>query len=131
MADTATYRTIWRWHFYAGLFVLPFVLLLSVSGSIYLFKPQIDRWEERDYRGLSLEGAVSADRQLEAAEAAFPDGSFNHYRLPEEPGDAAMVQMGLPDGSLSEVFVSPQGQVLGTLDPAERISNAVSRFHGS
>jgi len=131
VADTATYRTIWRWHFYAGLFVLPFVLLLSVSGSIYLFKPQIDRWEERDYRGLSLEGAVSADRQLEAAEAAFPDGSFNHYRLPEEPGDAAMVQMGLPDGSLSEVFVSPQGQVLGTLDPAERISNAVSRFHGS
>ena len=131
MADTATYRTIWRWHFYAGLFVLPFVLLLSVSGAIYLFKPQIDRWEERDYRGLSLEGAVSADRQLEAAEAAFPDGSFNHYRLPEEPGDAAMVQMGLPDGSLSEVFVSPQGQVLGTLDPAERISNAVSRFHGS
>ena len=131
MADTATYRTIWRWHFYAGLFVLPFVLLLSVSGSIYLFKPQIDRWEERDYRGLSLEGAVSADRQLEAAEAAFPDGSFNHYRLPEEPGDAAMVQMGLPDGSLNEVFVSPQGQVLGTLDPAERISNAVSRFHGS
>jgi uncharacterized iron-regulated membrane protein len=131
MADTATYRTIWRWHFYAGLFVLPFVLLLSVSGSIYLFKPQIDRWEERDYRGLSLEGAVSADRQLEAAEAAFPDGSFNHYRLPEEPGDAAMVQMGLPDGSLSEVFVSPQGQVLGTLDPVKRISNTVSRFHGS
>ena len=74
---------------------------------------------------------MSADRQLEAAEAAFPDGSFNHYRLPEEPGDAAMVQMGLPDGSLSEVFVSPQGQVLGTLDPAERISNTVSRFHGS
>ncbi len=131
MADTATYRTIWRWHFYAGLFVLPFVLLLSVSGSIYLFKPQIDRWEERDYRGLSLEGAVSADRQLEAAEAAFPDASFNHYRLPEEPGDAAMVQMGLPDGSLTEVFVSPQGKVLGTLDPAERISNTVSRFHGS
>ncbi|NCP18959.1 MAG: PepSY domain-containing protein [Erythrobacter sp.] len=131
MADTATYRTIWRWHFYAGLFVLPFVMLLSVSGAIYLFKPQIDRWEERDYRGLSLEGAVSADRQLHAAKAGFPDASFNHYRLPEEPGDAAMVQMGLPDGSLAEVFVSPQGQVLGTLDPAERISNVVSRFHGS
>ena len=42
-----------------------------------------------------------------------------------------MVQMGMPDGSLTEVFVSPQGQVLGSLDPAERISNVVSRFHGS
>lgn len=131
MADTATYRTIWRWHFYAGLFVLPFVLLLSVSGSIYLFKPQIDRWEERDYRGLSLEGAVSADRQLEAVKTAFPGGSFNHYRLPEHPGDAAMVQMTLPDGALREIYVSPQGQVLGTLDPAQRISNTISRFHGS
>ncbi|WP_226663087.1 PepSY-associated TM helix domain-containing protein [Alteriqipengyuania lutimaris] len=131
MADTATYRTIWRWHFYAGLFVLPFVLLLSVSGAIYLFKPQIDRWEERDYRGLSLEGAVSADRQLEAVKTAFPGGSFNHYRLPEHPGDAAMVQTTLPDGALSEVFVSPQGEVLGTLDPAKRISNTISRFHGS
>ncbi len=131
MADTATYRTIWRWHFYAGLFVLPFVLLLSISGAIYLFKPQIDRWEERDFRGLSLEGAVSADRQLEVAKAAFPAGSFNHYRLPERSGDAAMVQLALPDGALSEVYVSPQGEVLGTLDPAERISNLVSRFHGS
>lgn len=131
MADTATYRTIWRWHFYAGLFVLPFVLLLSISGAIYLFKPQIDRWEERDYRGLSLESAVSADRQMAAAKEAFPAGSFNHYRLPERPGDAAMVQLALPDGALSEVYVSPQGQVLGTLDPAERISNTVSRFHGS
>lgn len=131
MADTATYRTIWRWHFYAGLFVLPFVLLLSISGAIYLFKPQIDRWEERDFRGLSLEGAVSADRQLEAAKAAFPAGSFNHYRLPERTGDAAMVQLALPDGALSEVYVSPQGEVLGTWDPAERTSNIVSRFHGS
>lgn len=131
MADTATYRTIWRWHFYAGLFVLPFVLLLSVSGAIYLFKPQIDQWEERDYRGLSLEGAVSADRQLEVVKTAFPGGSFNHYRLPERPGDAAMVQMTLPDGAPAEIYVSPQGQVLGTLDPAQRISNTISRFHGS
>ena len=107
------------------------VRMLSVSGAIYLFKPQIDRWEERDYRGLSLEAAVSADRQLEAAKAAYPAGSFNHYRLPERPGDAAMVQLALPDDALSEVYVSPQGKVLGTLEPAERISNTVSRFHGS
>ena len=28
----AIYATIWRWHFYAGLFVIPFVLLLAVTG---------------------------------------------------------------------------------------------------
>ncbi|GAB4424056.1 MAG: hypothetical protein OHK0015_02390 [Chloroflexi bacterium OHK40] len=36
------YRLIWRWHFYAGLFVVPFRLILAVTSIIYLFKPQID-----------------------------------------------------------------------------------------
>ena len=79
----AAYRTIWRWHFYAGLFVLPFILILSVTGAIYLFKPQIDRWEERVYQGLSQSNAVSPDRQLAAALAASPGVRFNYCRLPE------------------------------------------------
>lgn len=131
MADTALYRTLWRWHFYAGLFVLPFVLVLSVTGAIYLFKPQIDRWEERAFVGLETEGAVSADRQLEAALAANPGSRFNHYRLPRAPGDAAMLQLALADGRLAEVYVSPQGKVLGSLDPESRISPTIGKFHGS
>jgi uncharacterized iron-regulated membrane protein len=39
----AFYRMIWRWHFYAGLLVMPMVLILSLTGAMYLFKPQIDR----------------------------------------------------------------------------------------
>lgn len=36
------YRSVWRWHFYAGLFVIPFMMVLAITGSIYLFKPQLD-----------------------------------------------------------------------------------------
>lgn len=39
------YRTVWRWHFYAGLLVLPLVILLSLSGALFLFKPQVERWK--------------------------------------------------------------------------------------
>jgi uncharacterized iron-regulated membrane protein len=127
----ALFNTIWRWHFYAGLFVLPFILILSVTGAIYLFKPQIDRWEEGSYRGLSVEKSVSPDAQLRAALTAYPDSRFNHYRLPEHPGDAAMLQLALPDGDLAEVYVSPQGKLLGTLYPDERISTVVSTIHGT
>jgi len=31
------YRAIWRWHFYAGLFALPFLILLEVARRA--FKP--------------------------------------------------------------------------------------------
>ena len=33
------YNLAWRWHFYAGLFVAPFMILLAITGIIYLFKP--------------------------------------------------------------------------------------------
>jgi uncharacterized iron-regulated membrane protein len=134
--DAATraslYRTIWRWHFYAGLFVLPFILILSLTGAIYLFKPQIDRWEERDFRGLSIESAVSANAQLEAALKAHPGAQFHSYRLPEHSGDAAMIHLALGDGqSMRDVYVSPQGKVLGSIDPEASISSTVARIHGS
>ncbi len=127
----ALYRTIWRWHFYAGLFVLPFILILSVTGSIYLFKPQIDRWEERAYHGLPTTNVVSPDQQLGSVMTTFPTGRFNHYRLPERPGDAAMVQMVFFDGAKLDIFVSPQGKVLGGRDPDTKFTETISRIHGS
>ncbi|MGY2735984.1 PepSY domain-containing protein [Sphingomonas sp. UYP23] len=87
------YRWVWRWHFYAGLFVLPFILILSVTGSIYLFKPQVEQWKERAFSGLGTQGAVSPDRQVSAALTANPAMRFNHYRLPRQTGDAAMIQL--------------------------------------
>lgn len=125
------YRTIWRWHFYAGLLVLPVILVLSVTGAVYLFKPQVDRWEERAFQSLPASGAVSADRQLAAVLAAHPDARWNHYRLPARPGDAALIQLTMADGRPLQVFVSPQGRVLGQIDPENRIEEIVARIHGS
>jgi len=125
------YRTIWRWHFYAGLFVIPFILLLSVTGATFLFKPQTDRWEERAWRGLPTEHSVDADAQVAAALAAFPGARFHYYRIPEASGDAAVVHIGLPGGAMRDVGVSPQGRVLGAIDPAQRLSAVMQKIHGS
>ena len=36
------YATVWRWHFYAGLVVAPFLLILAVTGAIYLFNTELN-----------------------------------------------------------------------------------------
>jgi uncharacterized iron-regulated membrane protein len=125
------YRTIWRWHFYAGLFVIPFILILSLTGAAYLFKPQLDRWEERGWRGLPTAGAVDADQQVAAALGDFPGASFHYYRISESPGDAAVVHLGLSNGTMRDVAVSPQGRVIGSADPERRISAWLAKIHGS
>jgi uncharacterized iron-regulated membrane protein len=125
------YRTIWRWHFYAGLFVIPFVLLLSLTGAIYLFKPQLDAWQERGWRDLPTAGAVTPDAQLGAALAALPGASFHSYRLPRSPDEAAVIHVGLPGGGMRDIAVSPRGKVVAIDDPEARIAATVQRIHGS
>jgi uncharacterized iron-regulated membrane protein len=136
MSTAAVYRTIWRWHFYAGLFVIPFVVVLALSGTFFLFKPQIERWEERSFQQLPTANAVPASKQVAAALTAIPGASFHSYRLPEREGDAAMVHVSLPthsantDVPMRDVFVSPQGAVLGSLDPESRVMAIIHRVHG-
>lgn len=128
MSNNGLYRTIWRWHFYAGVFVLPFVLCLALTGSMYLFKPQIDRWQERAFQKLDTAHAVSSDQQLAAAMAAYPESRFNTYRLPEKAGDAAMILLGRNDGRQLDVYVSPQGHVLGSIAPDDKFTQALFRL---
>src|SRR5690606_1012070 len=125
------YRTFWRWHFYAGLFVLPFVFVLAVSGTVFLFKPQVERWEERDFRALPTADVVSPTQQVEAALEAFPGARFHSYRLPEQAGHAPLIHLALPEGGgMRDVFVSPQGEVLGSLNANTRIVEVARRIHG-
>ena len=129
---TSLYRTIWRWHFYAGLFVVPMVFVLALTGAVYLFKPQVERWEERAYQNLPVAQAVSPDDQVRSALAAFPGARLHSFRVPEREGDAAMIHLALPgaDAGMRDVFVSPGGQVLGALDPDRRIMQVVHDIHG-
>ena len=108
---SALYRTVWRWHFYAGLFIMPMVLILATTGMTYLIKPQVERWEERAFQGLPSAGAVTPDAQVAAALAATPGAKLHSYRLPEFEGDAALVHVAL---------LGPEGEELLVRAPSEQ-----------
>lgn len=128
----ALYRAVWRWHFYAGVMVLPLVMLLAVTGTIYLFKPELDRFEERAFRGLDSAAAVMPEVQVAAALDRHPGARFDAYRLPEAAGDAALIRVGLVEsGAKRDVYVSPAGRVVASVDPDTRISATVARLHGA
>ena len=38
----------WRWHFYAGLYVIPFMLMLSLTGLVMLFDDEIEQARYQD-----------------------------------------------------------------------------------
>lgn len=125
------YRAVWRWHFYASLFCIPFVLILATSGAIYLFKPQIEVWNDRSYDHLEITGSpTSAADQIAAALAAVPDATLNAYELPQADDAAARVIL-RHDGEAIRVYVHPESlQVLGMIPEDERFMRLLFRLHG-
>lgn len=125
------YRTLWRWHFYAGLFCIPFVLWLSATGSIYLFKPQIEAWIDRPYDNLALRGLPALpSEQVQAALAAVPGSVLNAYELPATPRSAARVLVGR-DAELVRVYVHPETlEVLHNINEDDRFMRLIFRLHG-
>ncbi len=128
--NKALYRTIWRWHFYAGVFAIPLVILLSITGAIYLFKPYYEHWQERNYRGLQVTGeALAPNDQINAALAAIEGGKFLSYRLPQATDEAVLIKVQGETNWL--VFVNPYtGAVLATERSDEQLMNIVKTIHG-
>jgi uncharacterized iron-regulated membrane protein len=125
------YRAIWRWHFYAGVFCIPFVIWLSITGSIYLFRPQIERWLDRPYDHLHIEGARARPEQIaRAAVAAIPRSSLHYYELPPDPDGAARVVVGVGTKEY-RVYVHPVTlQVLYVISEDMRPMTALAHLHG-
>jgi len=125
------YRAVWRWHFYAGIFCIPFVVVLAISGAIYLFKAEIEGWAERSYDRLEQGGdAALASAQISAALAAVPGSTFESYELPAAPEAAARVLVRSEAGS-RRVYVDPTSlEILGSVSERDRFMRQIFRLHG-
>jgi len=104
---SGAYRAVWRWHFYAGVLVMPFLMLLALTGGLYLFSTEIDHAVYRPM--IQVEAApttVSPDAWTAAAERAG-QGTAANVLLPSAPDEAVRFRVDRPDGSQKTVFVDP------------------------
>ena len=126
------FRAVWRWHFYAGIFCVPFILWLSVTGGIYLFKPQIEGWLYAPYAHVAAPGRpmLAPEKIAAAATAAVPGSVLHKYVLPEAPDDAVQLLVGKGAEEM-RVWVHPQtGQVLAATPEEGRFMRVIFRLHG-
>ncbi len=126
------YQAVWRWHFYAGLFCIPFVCWLACTGSIYLFKPQVEAWLDRPYAHLAQPGEMRAppSAEVRAALAVEPGSVLHAYQLPTKPEAAAQVLVGK---GVEEwrIWVHPVTlRVLKSVPEDDRFMKVVFRLHG-
>lgn len=130
---TGLYRYVWRWHFFAGLFFTPLLILLSVTGLIYLFKPYIEPAMHKDlyYVHSHHHAELSATKQLESVKVKYPDASLTDFTDPKGETRASEVHISL-NGANYLVFVNPYtAEVIGKLDSDKMLMQQIINLHGS
>lgn len=125
------YFAAWRWHFYAGLYVVPFLLMLAVTGLIMVWFNSVDtRFGERLYTSGQGE-VVSLTTQAANAVASLPGGTLTQYITPRT-ADRASLFVVTQEGKAHVVGVDPHGgAVLGSVVKDDTWFYFASDIHGT
>jgi len=124
------YRAIWRWHFFAGLLVIPFMLNLAITGGLYLFKDEINDTVFA-YRNVvdAAPTSLKPSDIVAAAAKVLPQGTVSSYREAPDAGHSAMVTVSTDSGN-TLVFVNPHdGRVLGQVASTDEFNWVVKKIH--
>jgi uncharacterized iron-regulated membrane protein len=111
----ALYRAIWRWHFYAGLIVVPFLLVFAVTGLVMIYGNSIETMLGQKHHVAPNGERLSIVAQAAAAQASIPGGTTRLYVRPAE-ADRAGVFLVNADEKDHVVSIDPHdGAILGTI----------------
>lgn len=124
------YRAIWRWHFFAGLLAVPFMISLAITGGLYLFNDEIDASLFR-YRNYVTVGTTELPPSalVEKALATVPSATLASYRTPAGTDRSARVTLATDAGRML-VFVDPyDGAVLDTVAANQEFNQVVEDLH--
>ncbi|CUJ93707.1 putative iron-regulated membrane protein [Shimia thalassica] len=100
------YFAAWRWHFYAGLCVIPFLTILAITGMAMLWIAWIDGRDGERTAVIPQEIALPVSAQSQAAVAAIPDGTLKQYIAPRTDDVAALFRVDA-EGDAIMVAVDP------------------------
>ena len=134
---SALQRRVWRWHFFAGLLVVPFTVIIALTGAIYLFKPQFDSAIEQKINSKSDFATVESktietQQALDAVLYVHPDANLVRLILPRSERDHTLEAEIIVNGTSRTVWVDKlNGAILHDVPTASRFMGIVKRIHGT
>ncbi|WP_445492646.1 PepSY-associated TM helix domain-containing protein [Niallia sp. 03133] len=129
--NDSLYGLVWRWHFYAGIVFAPFLILLSITGSMYLFKPQMEQILYKEWMGIAAKGdKIPPSNQINLVKNQFPDAIVTKYRPGESATRSSEVTI-VSNNEIYTIFINPySGEIIGKLNNKDRIMDKIEEIHG-
>ena len=126
---SGAYRAVWRWHFYAGVLVMPFLMLLTLTGGLYLFKDEIDHAVYRSMIEVPASAQQANPDQWLAAAARSGKGRAANVLVPDRADQAVRVRVDRPDGAQHTVFVDPHTATVTGVTAYGGVTETIKKLH--
>lgn len=126
---SGAYRAVWRWHFYAGVLVMPFLMLLTLTGGLYLFKDEIDHAVYRSMIQVPASTQQADPDQWLAAAARAGEGRAANVLVPDRADQAVRVRVDQADDAQRTVFVDPHTATVTGVTAYGGVTETIKKLH--
>ncbi len=137
MSDTSApsgvnklYFAVWRWHFYAGLYVIPFLIMLAITGIVMVWFTAIAPEYGERLAVAPQARALSITDQASAALATHPEGKIGQYIAPHATATPAMFRVDLGDIQRMVALDPYTGAVLRDTENGATWYTLANKVHG-
>lgn len=129
----ACYQLAWRWHFYAGLFVIPFLIMLSITGTIMLYDKQIQSIRyQLDIPPTSISKApLAVSKLIASVQDSYPNAHITRYIRPKTSEQAAFVLIKTQQATLHIALDPYTAEILSRFDRNNSFYAWANDIHGS
>lgn len=126
------YGRLWRWHFFAALIVIPFVLWQSITGVLYLWHRELAALTHPELTHVAPAAeVVSYQRQLDAVLEHQPRARLDTIEITDDPARSTAFLFVDDSGLTYPAFVDPHtGTYLGHIEPTHWIRGLSRALHG-
>jgi uncharacterized iron-regulated membrane protein len=124
------YALAWRWHFYAGLYVVPFLLMLATTGLVMVFFTGFQTRLGLTTHVTPNGHALPVTEQVRPVLAQFPAAQLKEYIAPKTPDVPSWFLM-VHDGVTDAIAVNPYtAEVLKVVNKDSTVFAWAEKIHG-
>jgi len=121
---------LWKWHFIAGLIALPFVVLLAITGGIYLFKDNYETPKYKTIKNVDVKGVSTSFQEQWQLAKKNSKKPLNAMVIPKKENQATEFVSGRFSHKNS-VFINPYTKsISGKISPKDSNMHTVRKLHG-
>ena len=124
------YFAAWRWHFYAGLYVVPFLIMLCLTGIVMVWFSAINAEYGERLTVVPTPQRQSLAQLQATAVALHPGGVAGQFIAPYTPENPVLFRVDLPEGARMIALDPYSGAVLRNTLNGDTWEEWADQLHG-